>query len=190
MPNWCENTLEVTGDAEQLKHFVQAVKTETEILSFESLLPTPKELLEDNGAAGRMPLWYTWRHDNWGTKWDVDKNDSNLIQQIRDYWWDGSKDADDLEILAEKWQSGFYFWTAWSPPVPFVDFASKIFPTLTFNLKYFEGGNVFAGEIEVRNGVYSINCDFDIDNDPDTFTAFVVDNFDQNFGSEEQEGGL
>jgi hypothetical protein len=38
------------------------------------------------------------------------------------------------------------FLTAWSPPVPVIKAMSALYPSLVFNLTYFEGGMCFAGE--------------------------------------------
>lgn len=46
MPNWCHNTLTVTGPADELRAFAADAKTETQPLSFERHVPVPAELFE------------------------------------------------------------------------------------------------------------------------------------------------
>lgn len=43
------------------------------------------------------------------------------------------------------------FYTAWAPSEPLIDKMSELFPTLTFTLKYYEGGMGFKGTYKVKN---------------------------------------
>jgi len=63
--------------------------------------------------------WYDWSVKNWGTKWNA--IDTDIQENI------------------------LFFSTAWSPPLPFVQAASKMFPRLTFELEYKEEGDGFFG---------------------------------------------
>jgi hypothetical protein len=54
MPNWCANTLTVTGDSEDVSAFVSENKSEDRALSFNARMPRTPE----NGVA-------------WGCKWDA-----------------------------------------------------------------------------------------------------------------------
>ena len=63
MPNWCENTLTITGNEEQKKDFfskVIKVINNEQVFDLSALFPYP-EGLEQN--------WYDWEINNWGTKW-------------------------------------------------------------------------------------------------------------------------
>lgn len=85
-----------------------------------------------NLKAGKgCPTWYEWCHENWGTKWGACRTDA--------------------PVITEK-SAMFTFETAWSPPEPFVRAASKKFPSLTFNLKYWEGGMGFQGQLKMKGG--------------------------------------
>ena len=167
MPNWCSNTLEVRGDIEQLKEFVEKSVVKEGIrepdFTMEGLLPTPKELTEvtspviwrgdENDTEGKAAFeadnkrrletygatdWYDWNVSNWGTKWDV--GESHI-----------SYDDEDLFIVS--------YDTAWSPNITFVQKVSKMFPGLEFRLTYMEPGCNFCGvahcvdgELEVEEG--------------------------------------
>jgi hypothetical protein len=62
MPNWIRNKLFIHGPTEQVKQCTLDIGTDTEHISFEKILPRPKDI-GDN--------WYDWSVENWGTKWDV-----------------------------------------------------------------------------------------------------------------------
>jgi len=84
MPNWCENTLIVSGDKKQIKQFKEKAKgkkNKTD-LSLNNFVPLSKEL-ENTTAPSLKPNkklikkygadnWYEWCISNWGTKWDVE----------------------------------------------------------------------------------------------------------------------
>lgn len=57
MPNWCNNTLEISGEKSELLRFKKLVKTKERVLSFDKILPMPPSLnitsgtQTDNGMA-------------------------------------------------------------------------------------------------------------------------------------------
>ena len=68
--------------------------------------------------------WYTWANDNWGTKWDIDDENIN--------------DMDDTWCQLN-------FRTAWSCCQPIVDKLKEMFPNLDISGHYLGEGNEFAG---------------------------------------------
>lgn len=138
MPNWCENRLYVRGERDRLADFQQKVagdplaydtpqaKTAL-VLHFSSVRPTPPELLSADRKEnpGVFPDWYTWRLENWGTKWDLTGVD--VCAEI-----------DDTSLT-------YYFETAWTPPSRWVEFVQKMWPDLKFRLEYYEPGIGFWG---------------------------------------------
>jgi hypothetical protein len=136
MPNFCQNRLEVSGDVAVIEQFANRVRKGNSILSFDSLIPTPPEMLVGDALLGASPAWYTWRCENWGTKWDAqDSLDVEGVQQYNKHF-----------CLVTQWMDGVDFLTAWSPPSAFVEKASALYPELTFMLRFYEGGVGFAGE--------------------------------------------
>lgn len=122
MPNWCSNTLIVSGPRASLRAFeLLARDQEAEIpLSFHSLVPEPLNLANEDRLA--------WRRENWGTKWDLDENTSFF-------------DCDDsLEYI---------FCTAWGPPRSLINHLVKTLEHLhlTYKLSYYELGCDFYGEV-------------------------------------------
>ena len=119
MPNWCENKLVVRGNKIDMSKFKKTMDVENLLNSF---VPLPKEK-DDN--------WYQWCVDNWGTKWDVEINDSTI-------------DDDFIELS---------FDSAWGPPIAWVEIVAKKYPKLKFALKYDEPGMCFMGCAKGSNGV-------------------------------------
>lgn len=122
MPNWCENTLIVTGSNDRVTEFYEKIVVvrgcET-ILALNNLYPCPNE--ND---------WYNWRINNWGTKWECDVFSMN-------------ESEGELTI---------HFNSAWSPPDLWIKYvAQHIFPDLYFRLTYLEAGMGFCGIIEGQN---------------------------------------
>jgi hypothetical protein len=66
--------------------------------------------------------WYDWAVNNWGTKWDVHKN----------------------ELYRTDWKNGsgvtLTFATAWGPPLKVIEKLSSKFPKLRFSINFNEPG--------------------------------------------------
>lgn len=154
MPNWCGNTLTVTGPRAELHRFFRENRSkekERGALSFDRGVPMPDrfkgstspsrrpdESLQASMArarlewAGKLPAsdWHSWRLCHWGTKWDLDE------------------ETDFHRIPGGLVYS---FSTAWSPPTEWVEEISSKYPELQFRLEYGEMGNDFAGVVVVQN---------------------------------------
>ena len=115
MPNWCYNTLRISGKPKDLHKFVKQVKDDNQVFSFEKIIPMP-ESEKDN--------WYEWRVANWNTKWNADCQDDNFK-----YWESG-----DIYID---------FNTAWSMPTPILLEVSKQNPKLYFEFRCYEESYAF-----------------------------------------------
>ena len=83
MPNWCDNTISITGPAEKLSPMYTKLVAEEEEGLLSILYPQPKDIFKgDLGQKEReqcakdgVPNWYDWNSSNWGTKWDVSEGD-------------------------------------------------------------------------------------------------------------------
>jgi hypothetical protein len=140
MPNWCNNTLRVIGEHDQLIAFIEQGgkrppyyqmldygKKDTGFC-FSGFVPVPeKELLSGDVRS--------WGINNWGTKWDVNV--------------DNIEDQGDSIIL--------YFDTAWSPPKHWFRAVSAMYPDLEFRLDYIEYGMQFAGSFVAQEGIVLID---------------------------------
>lgn len=130
MPNWCHNSLIITGDKEALKDIYEIALSCTNIGFFNQVVPRPNSEEEN---------WYHWNIKNWGTKWDVG------IDGFDDFIVELSTDKEDgidrLHISVG---------TAWSPPVPFViTLCAKLKVSAVLN--YIEPGFDFVGTLVVEN---------------------------------------
>jgi hypothetical protein len=145
MPNWCDNTISISGNPElikKLKDFVgrpierQDEKIEEPIYSLANIMPSTPDASPLLGKMSESTGFEDWYHNNinsWGTKWDVAGN-----VQMNDY-----KEGDEF--------ISFWFDSAWSPPSPTTERLSEIFPELTIEHKYYETGCDFWG-IETYKG--------------------------------------
>lgn len=122
MPNWCMNKLTIShSDKSMIDRFVQAFNEDRTCKEF---IPEPEGLNRADCFADDG--WYTWRNNNWGTKWDFGA-DGNYAEQ-----------RGDMAVCS--------FDTAWSPPIGLYDKLSK----LGFEIKamYLEPGMGYCGEFE------------------------------------------
>lgn len=144
MPNWCENTLNVSGPDKEVQKFKLQAKDDSEdnktALSLNKLFPMPEELRNTTSPSKEpnkeliqkfgFDNWYDWSNHNWGTKWDV-----------------------TAELCIDKPSSlEYYFDSAWAPPIAAFERISKLFPNLQFELHYKEPGMCFQGTYTVQNG--------------------------------------
>jgi hypothetical protein len=143
MPNWCSNTLQISGNKEQLELFKQKsiIKSgmDVDIFVMDGCVPMPEELnimkdiseeeLSIRKAKYGYDNWYDWRFENWGSKWD----------------------AQEPYITEEEELLTINFDTAWSPAIPYVKQVAKMYPDLIFDLYFMETGEWFAGRVFAKN---------------------------------------
>lgn len=87
MPNWCDNSLYITGKSEDIKKLHEEAKEKG---FFESVLP--------------LGEWeYAKAIDTWGTKWEVKIEDNDDQIDV------------DLDLKEEQGSMSMFFQTAWGP---------------------------------------------------------------------------
>jgi len=134
MPNWCDNQITITADKAVIDKIEQITKEEKDdkgLLNF--MYPMPKELdsTTADGSKDKEMLakhghsdWYSWRTDNWSTKWEVcefygvDRHDDTI---------------------------SFAFSSAWAPPVGAYEHFLGEHDDCSLKAYYYEGGCDFAG---------------------------------------------
>jgi hypothetical protein len=138
MPNWCENEVWITGNADELSQlFTEASKTHIEYSESEhpikflmdNLVPMPEGYRDDS-------RWYDWSIENWGTKWDLNQE----YDETQVYYTQGDSEG------------GLNYMTAWSPNRQFWQTLSKRFPSLRIDLRYIEEGMFYMGHEIIQNG--------------------------------------
>lgn len=130
-------------------------------MSFEKLLPTPKELQNESAPLHKRENeteeefnvrmkrlvekygyadWYEWRVNNWGTKWDPNSVACTSMVKYKKYY--------SIE---------YHFLSAWSPPERWLKVIAGMFQKLDFCLNYFEGGMYFKGNLVIKKGIVEID---------------------------------
>jgi hypothetical protein len=105
MPNWCRNTLIITKG--EPKPVFDAVRTESSLFDFNSLIPLPREIADAPVHPSMVvPEWYRWSCQNWGTKWN----------------------SAYAQYSSASPRNTIHFDTAWGPPVPVFEALAKRFP--------------------------------------------------------------
>ena len=136
MPNWCNNTLTISHPDPAMMEKAAAAWNEGEFLA--TFAPEPNypgyddcEIKRTEGESA-MPDWWTWRVNNWGTKWDI-----------------GFDSALDNKGEVVEGEMSVYFESAWSPPIQAYDaMVEQGFSILAY---YFEPGCDFCGRY--RDGI-------------------------------------
>lgn len=136
MPNWCFNELDVAGATDEIQRLMAAVmpnEKDDNIELLARLIPLPADAtVEMELGTAFTDTGYQTALDLWGSKW-ADCH-TELIEE-------------DEEFVQ------FAFDSAWGPPeVGFITL-SKMFPTLTFTLRYYEMGMGFRGDVRIKDGV-------------------------------------
>jgi hypothetical protein len=147
MPNWCMNTLDITGPRERINNLAEAF-AKGELLEF--IRPVPAPLMNnDTSSFGGIDAeakdelrarlrdeygytgWYEWRLANWGTKWDVGGPEAYC--QVTEL-------PNGLAHMSAEFES------AWTPPLEVYEWL--VAERLQVKAYYFEPGCGFAGRYE------------------------------------------
>ena len=130
MPNWCNNNISIAGPIETIQALyeeaIQDADDETGLLN--AMAPMPQELHGTTAPSEDGADWYSWRVNNWGTKWEVSS--------------EGLEFTDNGDGTAEL--SG-WFESAWAPPIGAYEQFCDDMDNCTLEASYHEPGMDFAG---------------------------------------------
>jgi hypothetical protein len=135
MPNWCNNTISISGQTETIKNLWEAATAEDGGL-LSAMVPMPQEL---EGTTSPSPEgqtkvvdghtnWYDWSVSRWGTKWDVSTEGLEF------------KDNGDGTASIEGW-----FDSAWAPPIEAYNTFCEDMDGVYIEAFYDEPGMCFVG---------------------------------------------
>jgi len=174
MPNWTDNSLKVKGAPERVKDFMEKFKTK----GFEAFFPTPEILfkVDQNEVDKFLKRIFEIGSMHFAANPTL-KKEKNFSEKIETYEPKNEKEKQIIEVLktgytgwydfavsewGTKWNidincSEFFentasFWTAWDPPIPFVQKVSKLYPELEFSLWWRNDGENKAKELTFKDG--------------------------------------
>ena len=172
MPNWCNNTITLTGPKAKITEIYNKAKEDNALL--QQLKPMPEALEGTTSPAPKegkvQPLvdghdnWYDWRVENWGTKWDVDM--------------DGLELSDDGTTITG------WFDSAWAPPIHAYEYFLTDNEDCSISSLYYEGGMDFAGKWEDFADMTVTPGDFTADEMEDPNSGLIYD-INENFNMSE-----
>ena len=139
MPNWCNNSITISGPTETIKQLWEDAKTahEGEFGLLSAIAPMPKELEGTTAPSEDGNDWYNWRVNNWGTKWDITDEGLDFI------------DHEDGTAEITGW-----FDSAWAPPVGAYEKFCDDMDNCSLEASYYEPGMDFGGFWENGNDIY------------------------------------
>ena len=152
MPNWCSNSINITGPADQVKTLweqAQANWKNEDYGLLNAMVPMPDALKGTRSPSpddGSQPSvdgytnWYDWCVANWGTKWDI--SDEGLT----------FTDNGDGTAQISGW-----FESAWAPPINAYDTFLDDMDGCSLYATYEEGGMDFAGIYDNGSDEYMEN---------------------------------
>ena len=161
MPNWCSNSLRVSGDEDAIKKLLEEIPQ----FSLGAVIPLPQELATIV-TGSHIIDGVKVNHWRWAEGSDIDNITTNgqaiaispeELQALREKhgavdWYDwsighwGTKwDVEPVEWYHTDAGYEVTFDTAWAPPKAVVYALSERYPALRFELAYSEGGGDYAG---------------------------------------------
>lgn len=128
MPNWTDVKVAVTHDDPFMIKKLKEIFDRPED-PFNQIIPMPSDisrepLSPDDRESSNGRNWYDWSLENWGTKWDAVDSYAEIV------------DDNTLNIT---------FLTAWSPPIPVLNFLVDEFKYNVHAMYLDEGWN-YIGE--------------------------------------------
>lgn len=141
MPNWCNNTVVITGPTEEIEKLEKFLDEKSGKNWFDYFLTTPVELIETASPSNSKDDntdelvekygygdWYSWNINNWGVKWNCDA----------DEWYVNSSN------IAGESSIEFSFDSPWSAPITLYEWIENN-TDLNVGAEFHEEGMCFVG---------------------------------------------
>lgn len=174
MPNYCYNTLKVSGPDTALKQFDTQFKEGGLDLIVDHKLPLTKDQVDKINKKDYLIYQISERDDVYSFKGLKSINPLSSysfsafippdLNSFERGWYDwrienwGTKWDVDIESPEKAAGSSSYqFSTAWSPPTPVIECMIKTYPDLIFRLTYVEEGPSYAGIMEGFEGSVTLD---------------------------------
>jgi hypothetical protein len=139
MPNWCSNTITITGDKKIISgitRLIESIKKEKEEPGvFHTLIGREPGMTQEKYNNGN---WYDSNINYWGCKWDVSYDDCSF-----------TFDEESITLHPN---------TAWSPPIEFCKTMVSIYKSIKIHIFYSEGGCDFCGQCDIYLDEDGIVC--------------------------------
>jgi hypothetical protein len=141
MPNWCSNSITISGSTETIKTLWDDAQTNWKNNDYgllDAMVPMPTALKGTTSPApddGSQPAvdgynnWYDWCVNNWGTKWDVSDEGLEYVDN-----------GDGTSAITG------YMDTAWAPPIEAYNKFLDDMDGVSIEATYHEPGMDFLGE--------------------------------------------
>lgn len=177
MPNWCSNTLLISGPQEELRRFISAARGREhsyndfyiepweafDEIRLASILSTPPEDSEREVVLSFHRLYpvpsdvRSWPYDR-GITAEVAKATGLKPPDLSGYEWEnkywGVKwGACDAQLNDHGNEVEYLFDTAWGPPIEWLNHVAEQWPGLSFSFRYEESGMGFCGDALWEGGV-------------------------------------
>ena len=143
MPNWCNNSITITGPADKIKALWEQITfdpEDDEAGLLNAMHPMPVELNDTTAPSEDGQDWYSWRVDNWGTKWEISTEGLEFL------------DNGDGTASIEGW-----FDSAWAPPIGAYERFCEDNDDCSIEASYYEPGCDFGGFYRNGDDIYFDN---------------------------------
>lgn len=189
MPNWCSNTLTITGPKEQVDILLERMKNPDwepgkknieQWVICDTLCPMPAELeglgkLYSNGKGigcrnGSSDPITDEQSKEYYERFGCDNAYDWAIENWGSKWGDCYARLEQDIVMGDLREIVFRFDSAWSPPVDAICTGSEKWPKLLFTIEYEEEGIGFKGSSSYANGIQTeneVNNDWELDPNED-----------------------
>jgi hypothetical protein len=154
MPNWITNRLLAKGAPNRIREFLEAIRSDQQVLDFERIKPSP-ELIRRAGRVASPAPWSKEQYFIDEIHWrDFTPKEEKELEALgyrswRDWCrdnWGTDRNAFEVELHESTVGLGYVvisFETAWSPPVRILECLREMFPDIAFGCEWYREEEFF-----------------------------------------------